>query len=259
MDTELHTYIVDDADEPVWFANDDSSTYIWRSGAGLIAVAAVPLLLGVYAFAAHSGPAPGAPWVFAITTLPIAAIALGTAVAYLVDRRRIVRMRLRTVPAGTPVLEMTRANGRDARYPLSAVSRIDIVREYALASSVAHRSTMVFLVAGQAERARPGPSDLPPRWVDALTAADVEMAVYHHHASDRPMWQERARALLRRGAPPFPPSRTLPRPGPDRWRSVGPGLSRAALTVLGFAVRGLTQRRDRSVKPSDPRRPPSAR
>lgn len=125
VDTELHTYIVDDADEPVWFANDDSSTYIWRSGAGLIAVAAVPLLLGMYAFAAHSGPAPGSPWVFAITTLPIVAIALGTAVAYLVDRRRIVRMRLRTVPGGPPVLEMTRANGCDARYPLSAVRRID--------------------------------------------------------------------------------------------------------------------------------------
>lgn len=143
---------------------------------------------------------------------------------------------------------MTRANGRDARYPLSAVSRIDIVREYALASSVAHRSTLVLVVAGQAERTRPGPSDLPPRWVDALTGADVEMGVYHHHASDRPLWQERARALLRRGAPSFTQSRSLPRPGAVRRRSVGPGLSRTALTVLAFAVRGLTQRRSHSAK-----------
>lgn len=224
-----------------------------------MAVAAVPLPLGMYAFAAQSGPAPGAPRVFAITTLPIVAIALGAAVAYLVDRRRIVRMRLRTVPAGPPVLEMTRANGRDARYPLSAVSRIDIVRECALASSVAHRSTRVFLVARQAERTRPGRSDLPPRWVDALTAADVEMAVYHHHASDRRMWRERARALLRRDAPPFSSSRILARPGAVRWRSAGPGLSRTASTVLAFAVSGLTQRRGRAASPSDHHRPPSPR
>ena len=102
MDTDFHTYLVDDVDEPVWFANDDSSSYIWRSAAALVAVSAVPLLLGMYGFAAHSGPAPGAPWVFAITTLPIVAIALGAGVAYLVDRRRIVRMRLRTAPAGPP-------------------------------------------------------------------------------------------------------------------------------------------------------------
>lgn len=242
---------MDDVDEPVWFANDDSSAYIWRSAAALIAVAAVPFLLGMYAVAAHSGPAPGAPWVFAITTLPIVAIALGATVAYVADRRRIVRMRLHTGPAGPPVVEMTRADGRHARYPLPAVSRVDVFREYALASSVAHKSTLVFLVAGRAERTRPGPGDLPPRWVGALTAAGVEMAVYNRHASDRPVWQERARALLRRGAPPWSP------PGTPS-RRVRPGLSRTAMTVVAYAVRGLTRRRSRSTPPPGYRRPPSA-
>lgn len=210
---------MDDADEPVWFANDDGSGYVWRSAGAAILPFALPCLLGMYAFAAHSGPAPGAPWLIALAALTLMVFAARTAVVYLFDRRLIVRMRLRAVPGRPVVVDMTRANGRGVTYPLASVNRIDIFREMALASSVAHHSTMVFLVAGRVERTRPGPGDLPQRWVDALTDANVETAVYNHHQSD-PKLRIRYRRLgilPSRGGPLLPLSGVRRRPGRSRW------------------------------------------
>jgi hypothetical protein len=175
---------MDDAEGPVWFANDDDSGYVWRSGGMAIVPFSLPCLLGMCVLAGHSGPAPGAAWLIAVTALPMIVVAARTVVGYVFDRRMIVRMRLHTVPGRPAVVDMTRANGRSVRYPLASVNRIDIVREMALASSVAHHSTMVFLVAGRVERTRPGPGDLPQRWVDAFTRANVETVVYNHHQSD---------------------------------------------------------------------------
>ncbi|GAB1639931.1 hypothetical protein [Krasilnikovia sp. MM14-A1259] len=159
-------------DEPQdldWFA-DDADRYPRGLGAilGLGLAFEAPLLLldcarGSRMSLAALLVAPVTYFLFAAATLTF----------WQYDTRSVVRVRL--VPAARPSeIEVSRANGTSAVYPVSALRKIDVERASGHAGAY-HK--MKFHFADHVERTRSGRADNQDRWADALTILEIPLAV----------------------------------------------------------------------------------
>lgn len=158
---------------PVWYADSDDPYYTLKAGGGwLVAVAFIPTIL---VFCAAGGHAPALTWLVPGLLVPMAAVA--AAWEWLADRRAVVEMRL---AGGT--LTVIRANGTRAAYPVSSIDRIEQVRR--IRGGLPSSSRMRLHIGSRTERTRSGPADLPSRWAEAVTIAEIETTVQEKIEND---------------------------------------------------------------------------
>jgi hypothetical protein len=188
---------VDDADGLFWYANSDDPNYILRTGRNVALVAAVPL--GLLFCAASRKPDVAGPAVFVLLVLIALAIAAGVLGAYVLDRGLVTRMRLWTPPGRPTILEVTRAGGRTAAYPLETVGRVALARVHEAGQPSYGRLTVV--AVGRVERTRPGQPDLPSRWTEAFHSAGITVDVTDQY-EPRPQLMPYSRTRLFGKKPP---------------------------------------------------------
>jgi hypothetical protein len=157
-----------DREPPVWYANSDDPYYALRhSGGPMVAIAALPAVL-VMCFAGPSAA-------ILLALVPVAAVA--AVWEYLLDRRKVVEIRLADGEVG-----LTRANGSTARFPIGDLRRIEVVRM--ISGGIAGSTRMLLHVGDRVERTRYGPAELPARWAETVTIAEIEMQVREKQQDD---------------------------------------------------------------------------
>lgn len=160
-----------DGEPLVWYANSDDPYYTLRhSGLPMVGISLLPAIL-VFCVAGTHGPG-GA---ILLALVPLAVVA--AVWEFVADRRAVVEIRLTNGD-----LTMIRANGSTARYPISDVRRIDVIRS--VRGGVADSSRMWLHIGTRVERTRHGPADLSPHWTEAITAAEIEVQVREKHSDD---------------------------------------------------------------------------
>ncbi len=154
--------------EPVWYADSEDPYHTLRhSGGCMVGIALVPVALVLCAVGNQS--AGGRAWILLAASVPAIIAAVLAAWEYLRDRRAVVEMRL--TDSGLTVLRVDRTM---STYPLASIRRVEVTRR--IGARRDWSSLRLHLDDGL-ERTRPGPPDLPDRWVDALTAAEVDLQI----------------------------------------------------------------------------------
>jgi hypothetical protein len=165
---------VAEAETPVWYADSDDPYYTLKhSGGPFVACAAIPMIL-VFCAGSRHGASLAAVLLVGLL-VPLAAIA--GIWEFLLDRRSIVEMRLTDGK-----LTAIRANRTSTSYPLSSISRIEVLQR--VRGGEPSSSRMRLHIGERVEKTRSGPADLPSRWAEAVTIAEIETTVHEKVESD---------------------------------------------------------------------------
>jgi hypothetical protein len=135
-----------------WYADRDDRYHTLRSGGWLVAAFLLPVLIAICAA--------GASVVVLFAAIPLPLAVLAVIWEFVRDRRAVVELRL--TAAEVTVL---RVNGSTTTYPLTALRTVEVTR-------TGTSARMRLFVAGTVERTRSGPA-----WIEALTAAEVDLRI----------------------------------------------------------------------------------
>jgi hypothetical protein len=156
---------VAEVERPVWYADSDDPYFTLRhSGGPMVLCALLPMIL-VFCFAGGRG---GWAFLFIGALVPFAVVA--AIWEFVLDRRSVVEMRL-----GDGELTVLRADRSTATYPARDVKRIEMTQR--ISGGVAASSRMRLQIGDRVERTRHGPGELPSRFAEAITVAEIDLDV----------------------------------------------------------------------------------